>query len=58
MTPFEFAIWDAQECANHLKKTKPYFLRVTRHKKGFPPALASSDRPQWQAKLVAQWALK
>jgi hypothetical protein len=58
--PFEYRLWDAQACADHFGKSKEYFLRTTRHAKGFPaPTEASSEgQPRWRALAVAQWAIK
>ena len=47
--PFDRVICNAEETANYLKQSKAHFLRVTRHKEGFPaPVPASTDgHPKW-----------
>lgn len=57
--PLELMIWDAGECAEYLRQTRPYFLRATRYAKGFPKQLPISEetRPKWRAQDVIDWAL-
>lgn len=56
MTPFEYQVWDAQECASYLKESREYFLQHTRHKEGFPAEIPGKPK-RWRAWAVAQWAL-
>lgn len=59
MIPFELVIWNADEVAEYLRLSKPYFLRTTRYAPGFPPPITGDhQRPRWRAKAVAEWALK
>ena len=57
--PIELQVWDAGECAEYLRQTRPHFLRETRYAKGFPGQLEFSDskRPKWRAQWVIDWAL-
>jgi hypothetical protein len=58
MVPFEFLLWDAQDCADYFKLSKEYFLRNTRHSEGFPkPVSKDNEKPRWRAKAVAAWAV-
>ena len=54
--PFEWVIWGAQECADHLKQSRQEFLRITRHRPDFPKELQNRPR-HWQALEVCKWAL-
>ena len=58
--PFEYALWDAQACADYFGQSKEYFLRTTRHEISFPPTtkMSESGQPRWRALSVAQWAVK
>lgn len=56
--PLEFQVWDARDCADYLKESAPYFLRVTRCKDGFPPPLPNFKQPRWSAIAVIKWALR
>lgn len=58
MIPFEYQLWDADECATYFGQSKEYFLRTTRHAKDFPAPLEMSKQPRWRALAVAQWAIK
>jgi len=54
--PFEFVIWDADECAEYLKVSKDRFLKSIRHRKGFPsPVTSDHEHPRWRAIYVAKW---
>lgn len=44
MIPVEYVIWNAQECADHLRQKKPEFLRTTRHRPDFPRELQNRPR--------------
>lgn len=57
MIPVEYVIWNAQECADHLRQKKPEFLRTTRHRPDFPRELQNRPR-HWQALAVMEWALQ
>lgn len=58
MIPFEYLIWDAEDCAQYFRQSKEHFLRHTRHSEGFPSPVSRDDqRPRWRAKSVAEWAV-
>lgn len=67
MTPFEYTVWSAQDCADYLKVSKSHFLNCIRYAEGFPaqlpiPPYMVKDRkvtmdPRWRAADVAAWAL-
>jgi hypothetical protein len=54
--PFELVIWDAGDCAEYLKESRPEFLRKTRYAQGFPAEIPSKPR-RWRAVEVTAWAL-
>jgi uncharacterized membrane protein YjdF len=54
--PFDRVIWNAQQCADYLGQSRQEFLRLTRHKQGFPSELVNRPR-HWQALAVTEWAL-
>jgi hypothetical protein len=59
MVPFEFLIWDADDCANYFRISKDYFLRKKRNQPGFPlPVSEDNEQPRWSAYSVAAWAVK
>lgn len=56
--PFEYVIWDAQECADYLGISKSRFLRYRRYNEGFPKMVTKEDeRPRWRAADVVAWRL-
>ncbi len=54
--PFDRLIWNAQDCADYFKETRPEFLRTRRHKPGFPKEIPGRER-HWRALEVTNWAL-
>ena len=56
MTPFEYLVWDAGDCAEYLKESRDYFLSHTRYKDGFPSEIPGKPK-RWRAIEVAGWAL-
>lgn len=59
MIPFDYLIWDADDCAAYFKMSKDYFLRKKRNQPGFPnPVSDDNEQPRWAAKSVAEWAVK
>lgn len=59
MVPFEYVIWDADDCAAYFKISKDKFLRHKRHQQGFPkPVTEDEEQPRWRAVSVAAWAVK
>jgi predicted DNA-binding transcriptional regulator AlpA len=58
MIPFDYMLWDADECARYFGISKDYFLRKKRNQPGFPkPVSEDNEQPRWSAKSVAEWAL-
>ncbi len=55
--PFEFVIWDAQQCADYLGESKGKFLGRTQYLEGFPARCPRPGHPRWPAKAVCEWAL-
>lgn len=53
------SIWDAGDCAGHLKMSRKHFLRTIRFREGFPAQLSWSlaGQPRWSAQDVKDWAL-
>lgn len=54
MTPFEYLVWDAGDCAEYLKESRDYFLSHTRYKEGFPSEIPGKPK-RWRAAAVAAW---
>jgi len=54
--PFEYVIWSAQQCAEHLGQSKASFLKRTQWADGFPRRLQIPGHPRWNAKQVTEWA--
>lgn len=58
MIPFDYVLWDAEDCAVYFKISKDLFLRKKRHQPGFPsPVSGDNELPRWSAKQVAEWAV-
>lgn len=57
MTPWEYEIWDANECAKYLRVTLCAFDNRIKKIKGFPRPFGSNRNPHWRAMEVAQWIL-
>lgn len=55
--PFEFVIWDANQCAKYLGQEYSTFIKRTQYLRDFPSRCPVPGQPRWQAKSVAQWAL-
>ena len=54
--PFEYVIWDAQECAAYLRQSKGTFLKRTQWLAGFPNRLQMEGHPRWNAMQIMQYA--
>ena len=54
--PFEYMIWDAQECADYLRQSRSTFLKRTQWAPDFPPRTRGEGHPRWNAKQVTMWA--
>ncbi len=54
--PFEYVIWDAQQCADYLGQSKVSFLKRTQWRVGFPSRCQIEGHPRWNAKQVTEWA--
>lgn len=56
--PFEFVVWNAQQCADYLGISKSRFLRYSRYNQGFPQEVTrEKERPRWRAADVVAWRL-
>lgn len=54
--PFEYVIWNAQQCADYLGKDKATFLKRIQWQAGFPQRSQMEGHPRWNAKQVVEWA--
>lgn len=62
--PFEYRLWDADECAEYLHKNKRVFLERYAAMPSFPKRIpppntrGGKSQPLWRAIEVVNWALK
>lgn len=57
VTPVEYQIWNAQECAEYLRESYQQFIQRTQYRAGFPKRCQIPGRPRWAAIDVIQWAI-
>lgn len=58
--PFHLQLWDAGQCAEYLRVTRPYFLRSIARRTGFPQQVPGSMAlrvPLWKAADVTAWMM-
>lgn len=55
MTPWEYRIWDAKQCAEYLHQSYSHFIKRTSKLDGFPEPCRDARPLTWPAKAVAEW---